>query len=307
MSIYLPIAEMSQNLALLLALGFAIGIISGMFGIGGGFILTPFLIFLGIPAGTAVGTGACQVAASSVSGAIGHLQRGNVDIRMGLYLIGGGLVGAMLGVELQQQLKAIGQLDLFTTLTYVVMLGIIGTLMLIESLRAIQKTAAGGTAALSVRRAGQHSFVQRLPLKRRFRVSKLYISTIPPAAIGLLVGWLTAIMGVGGGFLLVPALIYVLRVPTRVALGTSSFQIIFVTIFATLLQVVRNQSVDVLLAAPLIAGGVIGAQIGVGLGEQLKAEQLRAALAFLVLAVAVRMAFDLVAPPGDVFSIQSPV
>ena len=304
MSIYLPIAEMSQNLLVLLGLGFAIGIISGMFGIGGGFILTPFLIFLGIPAGTAVGTGACQVAASSVSGAIGHLQRGNVDARMGMYLIGGGLVGAVLGVELQQKLKAIGQLDLFTTLTYVVMLGIIGSLMLIESVRTIRRTAAGGSP--SRRRAGQHSFVQRLPFKRRFRVSKLYISTIPPVAIGVLVGWLTAIMGVGGGFLLVPALIYVLRVPTRVALGTSSFQIIFVTVFATLLQVVRNQSVDILLAAPLIAGGVVGAQIGVGLGEQLKAEQLRAALAFLVLAVAVRMAFDLVAPPGDLFSLQAP-
>ena len=305
MSIYLPIAEMSQNLALLLGLGFAIGIISGMFGIGGGFILTPFLIFLGIPAGTAVGTGACQVAASSVSGAIGHLQRGNVDARMGLYLICGGLVGAVLGVELQQKLKAAGQLDLFTTLTYVVMLGIIGSLMLIESVRSIRRAAKGGPP-LSMRRAGQHSFVQRLPFKQRFRVSKLYISTIPPVAIGVLVGWLTAIMGVGGGFLLVPALIYVLRVPTRVALGTSSFQIIFVTVFATLLQVVRNQSVDILLAAPLIAGGVIGAQIGVGLGEQMKAEQLRAALAFLVLAVAVRMAFDLVATPSDLFSLQAP-
>ena len=305
MSIYLPIAEMSQNLALLLGLGFAIGIISGMFGIGGGFILTPFLIFLGIPAGTAVGTGACQVAASSVSGAIGHLQRGNVDARMGLYLICGGLVGAVLGVELQQKLKAAGQLDLFTTLTYVVMLGIIGSLMLIESVRSIRRAAKGGPP-LSMRRAGQQSFVQRLPFKQRFRVSKLYISTIPPVAIGVLVGWLTAIMGVGGGFLLVPALIYVLRVPTRVALGTSSFQIIFVTVFATLLQVVRNQSVDILLAAPLIAGGVIGAQIGVGLGEQMKAEQLRAALAFLVLAVAVRMAFDLVATPSDLFSLQAP-
>ena len=305
MSIYLPIAEMSQNLLVLLALGFAIGIISGMFGIGGGFILTPMLIFLGIPAGTAVGTGAAQVAASSVSGAIGHLQRGNVDLLMGLYLIGGGLIGAVLGVELQQVLKAIGQLDLFTTLTYVVMLGIIGTLMLIESLRTIRRTAAGGQAP-SMRRAGQHSFVQRLPLKQRFRVSKLYISTVPPVGIGMLVGWLTAIMGVGGGFLLVPALIYMLRVPTRVALGTSSFQIIFVTVFATLLQVVRNQSVDVLLAAPLIAGGVLGAQLGVGLGEKMKAEQLRAALAFLVLAVAVRMAFDLVAPPSDLFSLQAP-
>lgn len=305
MPIYLPIAEMSQSLPLLLALGFAIGVISGLFGIGGGFIMTPMLIFLGIPAGTAVGTGAAQVAASSVSSAVGYFRRGNIDVLMGLYLVVGGVIGAAAGVELQQVLKALGQLDLFTTLTYVLMLGIIGTLMLIESVRTIQISRRSG-AAPSMRRAGQHSFMQHLPLKQRFRVSKLYISTIPPLLIGALVGWLTAIMGVGGGFLLVPALIYTLRVPTKIALGTSSFQIIFVTVFATLLQAMQNQSVDILLAAPLIAGGVIGAQIGVNLGERIKAEQLRAALAFLVLAVAVRMAFELVAPPLDRFTIQAP-
>lgn len=305
MSIYLPIAEMSQSLPLLLALGFSIGVISGMFGIGGGFIMTPMLIFLGIPAGTAVGTGAAQVAASAVSSAISHFQRGNVDVLMGLYLVVGGVVGAAFGVELQVVLQVLGQLDLFTTLTYVLMLGIIGSLMLIESLRAIRRASAG-KPPLSMRRAGQHSLIQRLPFKRRFRVSKLYISAVPPVAMGGLVGLLTAIMGVGGGFVLIPALIYLLRVPTRIALGTSSFQIIFVTVFATLLQAVRNHSVDALLAAPLIVGGVVGAQLGVRLGERLKAEHLRAALALLVVAVAVRMAFDLVAEPAEHFAIQVP-
>ncbi len=305
MPIYLPIAEMSQSLPLLLALGFAIGVISGLFGIGGGFIMTPMLIFLGIPAGTAVGTGAAQVAASSVSSAVGHFRRGNIDVLMGLYLVVGGVIGAAAGVELQQVLKALGQLDLFTTLTYVLMLGIIGVLMLIESVNYIRRTAAGGSPP-SMRRAGQHSLIQRLPFKRRFRTSKLYISAVPPVAMGGLVGLLTAIMGVGGGFVLIPALIYILRVPTRIALGTSSFQIIFVTVFATLLQAVRNHSVDVMLAAPLIAGGVLGAQLGVHLSERMKAEQLRAALALLVLAVAVRMAFDLVAEPAEHFAIQLP-
>lgn len=305
MSIYLPIAEMAQSLPLLLALGFSIGVISGMFGIGGGFIMTPMLIFLGIPAGTAVGTGAAQVAASAVSSAISHFQRGNVDVLMGLYLVVGGVVGAAFGVELQVVLQVLGQLDLFTTLTYVLMLGIIGSLMLIESLRAIRRASAG-KPPLSMRRAGQHSLIQRLPFKRRFRVSKLYISAVPPVAMGGLVGLLTAIMGVGGGFVLIPALIYLLRVPTRIALGTSSFQIIFVTVFATLLQAVRNHSVDALLAAPLIVGGVVGAQLGVRLGERLKAEHLRAALALLVVAVAVRMAFDLVAEPAEHFAIQVP-
>ncbi len=294
---------MSLSLPLLVALGFAVCILSGMFGIGGGFVLTPALIFLGIPPGIAVGTGASQVAATAVSGAVGHYRRGNIDILMGLYLVAGGLVGAVSGVKLQQLLSAAGQLDLFTSLTYVVMLGAIGSLMLAESLRALRGVASARPAP-SGQRCGHHTFVQRLPLKQRFRTSKLYISSIPPIAIGILVGWLTSIMGVGGGFLILPALIYVLRVPTRVALGASSFQIIFVTVFATILQSVTNHSVDILLAAPLIVGGVIGAQVGVGYGQQIKAEQLRAVLAVLVLAIAVRMAVELVVQPPDIYSIQ---
>ena len=277
MPIYLPIAEMSQSLPMLLALGFSIGVISGLFGVGGGFIMTPMLIFLGIPAGIAVGSGAAQVAASSVASAIGHYERRNVDVLLGLYLVVGGVIGAAAGIELQQILKARGQLDFFTNLTYVLMLGIIGMLMLIESVNVIRRS--GAASQPSMRRAGQHSLIQRMPFKRRFRVSKLYISAVPPVIMGIVVGVLTAIMGVGGGFVLIPALIYLLRVPTRIALGTSAFQIIFVTVFATLLQSVRNHSVDVMLAMPLIVGGVLGAQLGVQLSERMRAEQLRAALA----------------------------
>jgi uncharacterized membrane protein YfcA len=304
MQIYLPIAELSLNGFLLLGIGLAIGFLSGMFGIGGGFIMTPLLILLGVPSGVAVGTGASQVMASSVSSALGHWQRGNIDRQMGYLLIGGGIFGAVSGVKILYFLKQIGQLDFFVSLTYVVLLGVIGSLMLIESLRTLKATPtrAGGSA----RRGGQHTWVQGLPLKRRFPDSKLYISAIPPIAIGAFVGWLTAIMGVGGGFVMVPAMIYLLRMPTRIVIGTSAFQIVVVTATTTVLQAMQNHSVDVALALPLIVGGVIGAQYGVGVGERLKAEQLRAGLAFLVLAVAVRMALGLVVPPGDVFTIEAP-
>jgi uncharacterized membrane protein YfcA len=303
MQIYLPVAEMSLNVLVLLGMGFAIGVLSGMFGIGGGFILTPLLIFLGVPPGIAVGTGASQVIASSVSSALGHWQRGYIDFQMGYLLIGGGLIGAILGVKVLYILKQLGQLELFVSLTYVILLGVIGGLMLIESVKTLRAAplAAGGFT----RRGGQHTWIQRLPLKQRFPHSKLYISAIPPAAIGAFVGWLTAIMGVGGGFVMVPAMIYLLRMPTRVVIGTSTFQIVCVTAFTTLLQAIQNHSVDVALSLPLIAGGVVGAQFGVGFAERLKAEQLRALLALLVLAVAVRMALGLVVPPSDVFSIET--
>lgn len=303
MPIYLPIAEMSQSLHVLLGLGLAVGVISGIFGIGGGFLMTPMLIFLGIPPAVAVGTGASQVTASSIAGAIGQWSRGNVDIQLGWFLIAGGLVGAITGIALQQALLSIGQLDFFTVLAYVVVLGCVGSLMLIESVGAIRK-AGQARAPTRTRRRAHHNVIQRLPFKRRFRTSKLYISSVPPFAIGILVGWLTAIMGVGGGFLLVPALIYLLRVPTKIALGTSAFQIIFVTIAATLLQATQNYSVDLMLAAPLMAGGVTGAQIGVRLGERLSAEELRAMLALLVLAVAVRMSVSLVMTPAELMSLE---
>jgi uncharacterized membrane protein YfcA len=304
MQIYLPVAEMSLNVLVLLGMGFAIGVLSGMFGVGGGFILTPLLIFLGVPPGIAVGTGASQVIASSVSSALGHWQRGYIDFQMGYLLIVGGLVGAILGVKVLYVLKQLGQLELFVALTYVILLGVIGGLMLIESVKTL-RAAPSGPGGFT-RRAGQHTWIQRLPLKQRFPHSKLYISAIPPTAIGAFVGWLTAIMGVGGGFVMVPAMIYLLRMPTRVVIGTSTFQIVCITAFTTLLQAIQNHSVDVALSMPLIIGGVIGAQFGVGFAERLKAEQLRALLALLVLAVAVRMALGLVVPPSDVFSIETP-
>jgi uncharacterized protein len=303
MQIYLPVAELSLNVLLLLAIGLAIGFLSGMFGIGGGFIMTPFLIFLGVPPGVAVGTGASQVVAASVSSAVGHWQRGNVDLQMGYFLIGGGVFGAIAGVKVLYILKKAGQLELFVALTYVVLLGVVGGLMLIESMRALK--AAPARASVSMRRAGRHTWIQGLPLKQRFSHSKLYISAIPPVAIGAFTGWLTAIMGVGGGFLLVPAMIYLLGMSTRNVIGTSTFQIVCVTAFTTVLQAVTNHSVDVVLSLPLIIGGVIGAQFGVGFAERLKAEQLRALLALLVLAVAVRMALGLVIPPGDMYSIDA--
>lgn len=304
MQIYLPVAELSLNVFLLLGIGLAIGFLSGMFGVGGGFIMTPLLIFLGVPSAVAVGTGASQVAAASVSSAVGHWRRGNIDMLMGYYLIGGGVLGAITGVRIVYWLKQLGQLDLVVSLTYVVMLGVIGALMLIESVQTLQ--ASPTRAGASARRAGQHTWIQGLPLKTRFPQSKLYISAIPPVAIGAFVGWLTAIMGVGGGFVMVPAMIYLLRMPTRMVIGTSTFQIVCITALTTVLQAVQNHSVDVVLSLPLIVGGVIGAQYGVGFSERLKAEQLRAGLALLVLAVAVRMALGLVVPPPDPFAIETP-
>jgi uncharacterized protein len=303
MQIYLPVAELSLNIFLLVGLGLAIGFLSGMFGIGGGFIMTPFLIFLGVPAGVAVGTGASQVVASSVSSATGHWQRGNIDLQMGYLLIGGGVFGALAGVKVLAILKEYGQLELFVSLSYVILLGVVGSLMLIESVQKL--LPKHGVAAVSMRRGGQHTWIEGLPLKQRFRHSKIYISAIPPVMLGAFVGWMTAIMGVGGGFLLVPAMIYLLRLPTRIVIGTSTFQILCITAFTTVLQSVQNHSVDLVLSLPLIVGGVIGAQLGVGFSERLKAEQLRALLALLVIAVAVRMALGLVVPPSFPYSLDS--
>jgi uncharacterized protein len=303
MQIYLPVAELSLNVFLLTGIGLAIGFLSGMFGVGGGFIMTPLLIFLGVPPLVAVGTGASQIVAASVSSAIGHWRRGNIDMQMGYLLIGGGFFGAITGVKVVYYLKQVGQLDLFVVLTYVILLGVIGTLMLIESVNTLRAAPARVSGA---RRGGQHTWIQHLPLKQRFPSSKLYISAIPPIVIGAFVGWLTAIMGVGGGFVMVPAMIYLLRMPTRMVIGTSTFQIVCVTAFTTVLQAVQNHSVDVALSLPLIVGGVVGAQYGVGFAERLKAEQLRAGLALLVLAVAVRMAVGLVLQPSDLFSIEAP-
>jgi uncharacterized membrane protein YfcA len=304
MQVYLPIAELSLNVVLLLLMGFAIGFLSGMFGVGGGFILTPLLIFLSVPPAVAVGTSASQVVAASVSGAVGHWRRNNVDLKMSLLLIAGGFAGSLLGVKVLGFLIARGQLEPFVAVSYVVLLGVVGALMLIESVRVLR--AAAGKAGSSMRRGGQHTWLDGLPLKLRFRHSRIYASLIPFLAIGAVVGLLTAIMGVGGGFLLVPAMIYLLRIPTRIVIGTSTVQILCVTAFTTVLQAAMNYTVDVLLSIPLMAGSVVGAQFGVGFSERFRAEQLRALLALIVLAVAVRMALGLVIRPSDLYSIDVP-
>ncbi len=299
--IYLPIAEMSVNLLIMLALGAAVGFLSGMFGVGGGFLLTPFLIFSGIAAPIAVATGANQIVATSVSGALAQWRRNNIDFRMGAVLIAGGVAGALVGVFILKMLREAGQAGVVISLTYVALLGTIGGLMLAESIRAIRRARAGRQA--SGRKPGQHNWVHGLPLKMRFPRSRLYISAIPPLVIGWVVGLLTAFLGVGGGFIMVPAMIYLLRMPTNIVIGTSTFQIIFVTALVTILHASFNHSLDVVLALMLAAGGVMGGQFGVKAGQKLRGEQLRALLALLVLGVAIRLFFDLVLKPEDLYTI----
>jgi hypothetical protein len=300
LQVYLPIAEMSINIAMVLGMGAAVGFLSGMFGVGGGFLMTPLLIFTGIPPAVAVATEANQIVASSVSGALAQWRRSNVDIKMGMVMLTGGFVGSVAGVQLVKVLRDIGQIDLMIALSYVTFLGIIGFLMLIESLRAMGEARAGRAAK---RRSGQHNWIHGLPFKMRFKHSKLYISAIPPIIIGAIVGLLAAIMGVGGGFIMVPAMIYLLRMPTNVVVGTSLFQIIFVTALVTVLHATTNQTVDAVLALVLMLGGAIGAQFGVVAGQKLRGEQLRALLAVMVLIVALRLMIDLVLEPDELYTL----
>ncbi len=300
MHIYLPIAEMSVNVLLFLGMGWAVGFLSGMFGVGGGFLLTPLLMFMGVPAAVAVGTGSMQILASSVSGAVAQYRRRNVDIKMGAVLVAGGVVGSVIGVSLMKILRQLGQFELFVSLCYVTFLGAVGALMLIESIGAIRNRETGHTSG---RKTRQHSWVHGLPFKMRFHRSKLYISALPPAMIGAFVGFMAAVMGVGGGFVMVPALIYLLRVPTSVVIGTSLFQIVFVMAVTTFLQATENTAVDVVLAVLLIVGGVIGAQFGAAAGSRLKGEQLRFLLAALVLLVCLRIGWDLMIRPAEIYSI----
>ncbi len=301
MQIYLPIAEMSMNALLLLGLGGAVGVLSGVFGVGGGFLMTPLLIFIGVPPAVAVGTEANQVVAASVSGALAHWRRGNVDFKMGLVLVVGGFAGSSLGVWLFTLLRESGHIDLVISMAYVTFLGIVGALMVLESARAWLRAHGGGGGAR--RRLHRHTWMHGLPFKMRFRRSKLYISALLPLSVGIFVGILSAIMGVGGGFVMVPAMIYLLGMPTSVVVGTSLFQIIFVTANVTFLQAVTNQTVDVVLALLLLTGGVIGAQLGTMLGTKLRAEQLRGLLGLMVLAVGTRVAYDLVVTPDELFTL----
>lgn len=301
MTIYLPIAELSVNIFIILGMGAAVGFLSGMFGVGGGFLITPLLIFYNVPPAIAVATGANQVIASSISGAITHFRRGSLDLKLGTVLLVGGLLGATVGIWIFQALRRLGQLDLAISLMYVVLLTSVGALMMWESVNAIRR--ARRNEQVTVRRTGQHNWVHRLPFKMRFKKSKIYLSVIPVIALGFGVGVLTSIMGVGGGFIMVPAMIYLLRIPTSVVVGTSLFQIIFVSTYATIVQAVVNQTVDIVLAFILMLAGVVAAQYGVRAGQKLKAEQLRALLALLILAVGARLALDLFSTPADIFSI----
>lgn len=301
MLLYLPIAEVSVDAFLLLGIGAAVGMLSGMFGVGGGFLITPLLFFIGVPPAVAVATGANQVVASSISGVLAHFKRRSVDVRMGSVLLAGGLIGSSLGIVLFRWLTRLGQVDLAVQLAYVVFLGIVGLLMLQEGIRTWVRSK---NPAAPRRKLHQHNWVHALPFKMKFRVSGLYISVIPPILIGAAVGVLSAVMGVGGGFIMVPAMIYLLGIPTKVVVGTSLFQIIFTTGFTTVAHAVTSHSVDILLAFVLILGGVFGAQLGTVIGARLKGEQLRVLLALLVLAVCAKVAMDLLVAPGEAYSIR---
>ena len=301
MYIYLPIAEVSMHIGIIIGLGGGVGFLSGLFGVGGGFLMTPLLIFFGIPPAVAVATEANQIVASSVSGVLAHMRRGNVDFKMGGILMIGGVIGSSLGVVLFKFLQSIGQIDLVISLSYVVFLGIIGALMLTESVRTIIRSRRPGAVRGKLH---QHNWLHGLPLKMRFRRSKLYISAILPLTIGAFVGILAAIMGVGGGFIMVPAMIYLLGMPTSVVVGTSLFQIIFVTANVTLLQSIQTQTVDFVLAGLLLFGAVIGAQFGSRAGVLLRGEQLRGLLALLVLGVCAKIGYDLIIRPEDLLSVE---
>ena len=301
MYIYLPIAEVSMHIGIIIGLGGGVGFLSGLFGVGGGFLMTPLLIFFGIPPAVAVSTEANQIVASSVSGVLAHMRRGNVDFKMGGILMAGGVIGSSLGVALFSFLQSIGQIDLVIQLSFVVFLGIIGSLMLTESVRTIIRSRKPGAVRGKLH---QHNWLHGLPLKMRFRRSKLYISAILPLTLGAFVGILAAIMGVGGGFIMVPAMIYLLGMPTSVVVGTSLFQIIFVTANVTLLQSIQTQTVDFLLAGLLLFGAVIGAQFGSRAGALLRGEQLRGLLALMVLAVCIKIGYDLVVRPEDLLSVE---
>ena len=300
--IYLPIAEMSVDIFLLLGMGGVIGFLSGLFGVGGGFLITPLLIFIGVPPPVAVGSSVNQVVAASVSGAIAHWRRGNIDFKMGTVLLVGGVAGSLAGILLFNILESLGQIDLVIQLSYVVMLGGVGALMLVESGRAILMRRRGGGGR---RKKHVHTWIHGLPLKMRFRTSRLYISALLPLGIGFAVGILAALMGVGGGFFLVPAMIYLLGMPVSIVIGTSLYQITVVAGATTFLHAVSGQTVDVALAGLLTLGAVVGAQLGTRFGAGLKGEELRGLLAMLVLIVCGALFWELVAPPTEFFNLST--
>ena len=301
MLIYLPIAEMPVNMLIVLGMGGAVGFLSGLFGVGGGFLLTPLLIFSGIPPVVAVATVAPQIVASSASAALSYWRRRMIDFKLATVLLTAGILGSGLGVLVFNALRAGGQLDLIVSLCYVTFLGLIGGLMLNESVRAMINARRGRPTPL--RRPGQHNWVHGLPFKMRFKKSRLYVSVIPIIVLGVFIGFLGTLLGIGGGFILVPALIYLLRVPTNVVIGTSLIQILATMAVATVLHAASDQSVDVILALILMVGGVIGAQFGARIGLSIRGDQLRALLGLLVIAVAVRFLAGLVATPVEPYAL----
>jgi uncharacterized membrane protein YfcA len=301
MTFYLPVAEMSVNAPVFLAMGAAVGFLSALFGVGGGFLMTPLLIFSGVPPAVAVGTEPAHIVATSVSGAIAQWRRRNIDFLMGGVLLAGGIIGALCGVHLIGNLRRLGAFESFVAVCYVTFLGVIGTLMLMQSVNAMRRRTGGRAAR---RQPVHHNWTHGLPFKLRFHRSKLYISAVPPLLIGLFVGLLAALMGVGGGLIMVPAMIYLLRIPTSVVLGTSLFHIVSLTAVTTVLQATENNTVDAVLAVLLMLGGLIGGQVGTLAGERFKTEQLRLLMAALVLMIGLRFAWQLIAPPADVFSIS---
>ncbi|WP_369720595.1 MULTISPECIES: sulfite exporter TauE/SafE family protein [unclassified Bradyrhizobium] len=299
MQLYLPIADLPVNVFLVLAMGAAVGFVSGMFGIGGGFLMTPLLIFIGITPAVAVASVASHIAASSFSGALTYWRRRAIDPALASVLLCGGVTGTALGVWTFTQLRALGQLDLMIALSYVVLLGTVGSLMFSEGLRALMRTRRG---AVPPRR--MHNWIHGLPLKMRFKRSKIYLSVIPVVVVGLVIGFVGAIMGIGGGFILVPVMIYLLRVPTATVIGTSMMLTLVTMLFATLLHAVTNHLVDAVLALILMVGGVTGAQFGARAGQKIRGEQLRLLLGLLILSVGIRFAVELVIRPEDLFTIR---
>ena len=300
MYIYLPIAEQPIHSLAILGVGAFLGLIMGLVGVGGGFLLTPIMMFLGIPPPVAVASVANQLVAPSVSGVLSHWKRSNVDFKMGTVLLLGGIVGSSIGVLLFNFLGKIGQLDLVIKSSYVIFLTLIGSLMFAESLRLILRTRKG---KISRGKLHQHNWLHGLPFKMRFRKSKLYISILLPILIGIIVGILAALMGIGGGFIIVPAMIYLLGMPTSLVVGTSLFQIIFVAANTTILQASQNQTVDIVLATILLLGSVIGVQIGSRYTNILKGEYLRLLLSSIIILVSFKLLIDLITVPSDLFSI----
>jgi uncharacterized protein len=300
--IYLPIADLPLNIFLLFGMGLAVGFISGMFGIGGGFLMTPLLIFIGVPPAVSVASVASHIAASSFSGAISYWRKRALDIPLAAVLLVGGVTGTAAGVGLFTVLRSLDQLDLMIGLSYVTLLSIVGGLMIYEGLRSVMRERRGMIAM--PRQAGSHLWIHGLPLKMRFKRSKIYVSVIPVGTIGFIIGFVGAIMGIGGGFLLVPMLIYLLRVPTATVIGTSMVLTLVTMASATVMHAVTNHQVDALLAFILMVGGVSGATFGARAGQKMRGEKLRLLLGILVLAVGLRFAYALILEPGDLYSIR---